>query len=214
MDCHAKTASRNVGLYRHGGLVVDPTLSPHSFFPDKLNRAVQEWNGFILKHPLEKWRLDAGGRSLPEGMQPAYCVNTDVNDLDHYGCLLYMQNYLHGDYDLYDVVLADAPTRNLAVVGSDPDQPSTRGPYLTAIQEYINPQIGVDMVQHGAQAQGFGHIDDDTVDVFPPKGDDFTIPNNAGVIAWYAKTFPGRKPIDLGRPQSPVPRGGRLRLVR
>ena len=193
-DCKAKTATSNFGGYQHAGLVVDPILCPRAFAPERRNRAVEEWNDFIAAHPLSPWRT-ANGRSLPPSHQPTCCVNTDAADRDHYGCLVYRNSYLHGDYDLYDIILPDQPTRNLALVGPDPDDPWTRGKYLTAVANFVNRRIKVDMVLHGAQAQGFGHDDGGPIDVFGPDSEETIATGD--VTIWYELNFPGRQAIDI-----------------
>jgi hypothetical protein len=220
MDCKAKTAPFNTEPYRHAGLVVQPFLCPRSFKPDKLNGAKSEWCKFVIKHPVQPWATDTNGKSMPANLQPDCTVNSDKEDLAHYGCLLFHGVYLHGDYDLYDIILADRPTRNLAAVGDDGQ--STRGRYFRDVAELVNgmnkldlvtyDREGVDMVLHGAQAQGFGHIDDDTIYVFGPHAEYEEI--HGGVVAWYQRKFRGRRAIDLRQPAAQGQPGWQPRIVR
>jgi hypothetical protein len=219
--CQAKSADKDGGngRFKHAGLVVDPTVSPDSF--TNADKARQFWAQFIHEHPLASWRVDAAGRSLPLAQQPACCVNNIGTDTEHYGCLLFENRYLHGDYDLYAIIRADRLTANLSGIGGTPDHPTGHSPYLVPLQNYINSRIGVPMVQHGAQEAGYGHIDD-TVDIFAPLGgdDEISVPCKefASVQAWYQAKVPGRQAIDLRpghrQPGPPGQAGWKPRVVR
>jgi hypothetical protein len=221
-DCCAKSADNDgsKGRYTHAGLVVDPTLSQDSF--TNIDRARLFWTQFTHEHPLSNWRVDANGKSLPLPKQPRCCVNNDVTDTEHYGCLLFENRYLHGDYDLYAIIRADRLTANLSGIGGTPDHPTGHSPYLGRVQEYINSIIRVPMVQHGAQEAGYGHTDD-TVDVFAPHGgdDEITVPclpRFPSIEAWYQVMVPGRQAIDLRpghrQPGPPGLPGWKPRIVR
>jgi hypothetical protein len=218
--CQAKSADRDGGhgRYKHAGLVVDPTLSPDSF--TKIDRAREYWARFINEHRPAPWGVDAAGRSLPLAKQPPCCVNNDATDTEHFGCLLFENRYLHGDYDLYAIFRPDRVRANLAGVGGTPDHPTGHSPYLRPLQTFINSRIGVPMVQHGAQEAGYGHIEEETVDIFAPDGgdDEMTVPSKEfpSIVDWYAAKAPGRQAIDLstgmqGRPTGQP--GWRPRLV-
>ena len=178
--------------YQNAGLVVDPNLCPDSFASEeKLADAKELWERFTKDHRIRPWNLDVQGKSLSENFQPHCTVNTDKSDRDHYGCLLFRGHYLYGDYDLYDIVIPEQVTRNLALVHGD----QAEGRYFWTVQKYVNGRIGVSMIQHGGQAQGYGHKDDDTVLVFGPNGARFVEEGN--IEALYARLFPGRRVIDI-----------------
>ena len=129
-EVKAKTADIDYGGYLHAGLVVSPKCCESSFTAEKRQSAHEEWDKFVAKYPLRPWKYDADGHSMPLDAQPEICVNEDANDRAHFGCLVYRNHYLYGDYDLYDIVLADAPTRNLA---------------LSAGTSTTRPEVGVHM---------------------------------------------------------------------
>ena len=109
--------------------------------------------------------------------------------------------YLHGDYDLYAIIRADRPTANLAGVGGTPEHLTGHSSYLLPLQHYINSRIGVPMVQHGAQEAGYGHLEDDTVDIFASPWEVMTRPcaehNYPSIVTWSEAKVPGRQVIDL-----------------
>jgi hypothetical protein len=156
--------------------VVDPRVHPNAFKPGKQAKAMAAWQG---TEPLI-------GRGV-------YTVDTDRNS-KHYGCLRESGKYIHGDYDLYDVIDVKAPTRNLASVETLHGVPHMRGPKLAAIAKFVNERIGSPMVQHGGEAQYTDHSEQ-AIDAFGPNGEDVTILNEFSVRAWYDERFGGRKTL-------------------
>lgn len=185
IDCKAKTADRDPvrpggrGVYRLGGLVADPTLVPEAFVPGKYEKALEIWAEFKAEH------ID-----IQRGPH-RYAVVTDKR-LKHYGAVTRNDKYIHGDYDLYDVVDPAQPSRNLALVGQLLGQPHMRGPRLQRVMDYVNGRIGADMVQHGGEYQYAGHSDQ-VLDVFGPTGQSGAFSDAASVRAFYAKEFMGRR---------------------
>ncbi len=104
IDCKAKTADQNVGPSLLAGLVVDPTEQPLAFSPSKREKAIVEWR----KH---------GHEMLASG----YAV--EKNNPITRGLVKRDGSFLHGDYDLYDIVDPEAASRNLAAVESLLGQP-------------------------------------------------------------------------------------------
>ena len=112
----------------------------------------------------------------------------------HFGCLMLNGAYLHGDYDLKDVI---DPTRlgpHVAYAERLHGQPHMRSPEIGAVLEYVNHAIGVPMLQHGGEAQYAPHTDD-TVEVFGPKGEAHTLKGRDEIVKWYKFAFQ-REPID------------------
>ena len=177
IDCKAKSAEFDVDRYRLAGLVVDPTLQPKAFSPGKLQKALQFWN-------------DYGPAMLASGR---YSVDQNP-DQPTYGLVRLGTEFLHGDYDLYDIIDPEQAQRNLAAVESMLGQAHRRGPNFYRVQSFINQGIGVPMIQHGGEMQYTDHSDQ-SIDVFGPKGEDFTILNQFSVRAWYANEFQGRKAL-------------------
>jgi len=172
IDCKAKTADLDVPPYKLAGLVTDPNLQPKAFKPEKLAKAKQFWSAM---------------GPLPNTV---YTVDSDPKS-KHYGCLRLQGSYIHGDYDLYDIIDVAQPPRNLASVETLLGQPHRRGANLLRVQQFINSRIGSPMVQHGGEAQYADHSEQ-AIDAFGPNGEDVTILNEFSVRAWYKERFGGR----------------------
>ena len=175
IDCKAKTADRDVGRCTLAGLVVDPTLQPLAFSPGKLEKAQQEWCNY-------------GQQMLASGR---YTV--DITTL-RYGLVKFDGSYLNGDYDLYDIIDPEQASRNLAAVETLLGQPHRRGASFYCVQDFVNPRIGVPMVQHGGEMQ-FADHSDQAIDAFGPNGEDVTILNKFSVRGWFQERFQGRKSL-------------------
>jgi hypothetical protein len=104
------------------GLVVGPTLPGFSsaFRGDKLSEAREAWNKFApnLAPPL---RPDTEHVFMPGGKFYAVEQNPAA---EHYGAVLFSSNslysagkYIHGDYDLYDIVSKENPQQHVAYWG-------------------------------------------------------------------------------------------------
>jgi hypothetical protein len=172
IDCKAKTADRDVPPYKLAGLVVDPTIHPDAFNPAKSQKARNAWE------------------NMGAFVGSVYTVDRDPKS-QHYGCLMLHGSYIHGDYDLYDIIDVTQPHRNLAAVETLLGQPHRRGPKVTQVEEYINSRIGTPMIQHGGEAQYADHSEQ-AIDAFGPNGEDVTILNEFSVRGWYAQKFGGR----------------------
>lgn len=182
IDCKAKTADRDVGRWQLAGLVADPTLCPEAFGPAKLAKATEIWTTFSREQALG-W---PGAR---------YAVVSDRSS-PHYGGLTLHGNYIHGDYDLYDIVDPEQARRNLAAIETSAGQPHMRGPNVYKVMTAINSQIGAPMLQHGGEMQYTDHSQQ-AIDVFGPAGEECTILNEFSVRGWYHDRFSGRQPIKL-----------------
>ena len=175
IDCKAKTADVDIAPYTLAGLVVDPTIHDKAFRPGKLHSAKDCW-----------------AKMQPLTASP-YTVDTDLRS-PHYGCLKLQGSYIHGDYDLYDIIDITQPHRNLAAVDTLLGQPHRRGPKVLTVQEFINSRIGSPMIQHGGEAQYADHSEQ-SIDAFGPNGEDVTILNEFSVRGWYENKFGGRKTL-------------------
>jgi len=188
ITCKAKTADTDalpdVGMprsrYDTAGLVVDPTVHKHIFRGDKAMKARDLWNDFKNEHLAVKGS--------------GYAVDGDPRS-PHYGCVKYKGKYLHGDYDLYDIIVVGHERANVAVVGERDGVPDFRPAHLFPIEDFINGRIGAEMVHHGGQFQYSEHTNE-TVQIFGPNGEFFVEP----AASWYAKYFPHRR--------APGPTGG------
>jgi hypothetical protein len=183
IDCKPKTAQYNVGSWRTAGLVVSPHVHPAAFESAKLQRARLAWNSFALGKDLERSNSSNG-----------YTLDTNRQSR-HYGALRLEGKYLFGDYDLYDIILADHPSANLAAIETLRGQPHRRGPRAVPIMKFVNSLIGAEMIQHGAEFQYADHSEQ-SIDVFGPEGEQFTILNEYSLRKWYEDVWQ-RKSIAL-----------------
>jgi hypothetical protein len=196
IECKVKTAS-NKG-HPLVGLVVDPTLVPQAIAPEKKQKAREAWAAFqkVIK------------------ANSAYAIVTNTHDR-YYGAVTLNGKYIHGDYDLKDVILADQVNRNLAAVETLNGQLHMRGPLLLTVQKWINAQLGSNMVQHGGEAQYADHSDQ-AIDLFGPTGEARTL--GPGLVrAWYRQNArqtitptPNPPPAGGPRPWTPtIIKGGK-----
>jgi hypothetical protein len=175
IDCKAKTADADIRPYKLAGLVVDPTIHPKALRPDKAAKARDCW---AAMKPL---------------IGTVYKLDTDIKS-KHHGCLQLQGSYIHGDYDLYDVIDVTQAYRNLAAVETLLGQPHRRGAKLLAVQEFINSRIGSPMIQHGGEGQYADHSEQ-AIDALGPDCEDVTILNEFSVRGWYENRFGGRKTL-------------------
>lgn len=177
LDCKAKTADRNVGGFRVAGLVVDPSIHPQAFNAAKLPEALKIWH-------------NDGQEMIRSGR---YTVDGTANS-PHYGCIQLQGKYVHGDYDLYDIIDPEQAQRNLSSVDTLLGKPHRRGAKFYTVQEFVNHRIGCAMVQHGGEMQYADHSEQ-AIDAFGPDGEDVTILNKFSVQRWYADRFQGRQAL-------------------
>lgn len=191
IDCKAKTASRDCDGHDLAGLVAVPGIHPQAFVPGKLLHALRSWYRFLVDRGLirstKPTLRDQGleeSRNLNAKNGP-YSVDLFIKS-KHFGCLKLNNQWIHGDYDLKDIVVPGQERRNIALVEELHGQPHMRGPKLPMVQDYVNRRLGVPMVQHGAQAQYTDHADE-RIDVFGPNGEQFTLKNAKQTKLWYEK---------------------------
>jgi len=185
ITCKAKTADlnppRTAGTtgagYVTAGLVVDATVHKKVFEGEKSVKALGLWKEFKTSYL----------GSSPEAQGSDYKVDLDKKS-KHYGCVQYHGKYLHGDYDLYDIIVVGHEQANLTVVGTRDGAPDFRTARQFPIEDFVNERIGVEMVHHGGQFQ-FSEHTNDLVEIFSPKGTSSV----AVAATWYAKNFPNRR---------------------
>jgi hypothetical protein len=174
IDCKAKTADFNVGNLELKGLVVDPTIHPKAFHSKKFSETIAVWDNRIPK---------LTGQQL--GF--SYCVDANLKS-KHYGCLMFNGKYIHGDYDLYDIVDPKYPSNNLALVEKLHGEPHMIGMHFNKVKNLVNAQIGVEMIQHSGAAQYALHSQQ-VIHVFCPDGEYKLIDNLSQLHFWYNDTF-------------------------
>lgn len=222
LDCKAKTADLGythptAGQIDCAGLVVDPTITGPGVFAstEKYKSALKEWGKFSATiHP--QVTTHEGQKSLtyiPGGRH--YFVDLHPTSPRH-GCvklttsgLITAGKYIHGDFDLYGIIPATDPSKNVAVFETMLGQAHSRSPEFQDVQIYINSRIGVPMILHGAQeAYADGHSDEG-IDIFWSDGTTGACESAAEIAAMYETLFGGRQLFTRDGPKVVV-RGGYL----
>lgn len=221
LDCKAKTANTPyahpvAGQIDCAGLVVDPTVTgPGAYESDKkYQKALDIWGSFSQAHIHEKVRTLEGQQSLtyvPGGKH--YFVDLDPAS-KRYGCLKFSSSsllsagkYIHGDFDLYGIVPASDPGRNIAVFEERLGQAHSRSPEFLDVQTFVNRRCGVPMILHGAQETYSDEHGDEKIDIFFPNGE-IGYCETGDEIAWlYRTVFEGRRLFTKDGPKMVV-RGG------
>jgi len=216
LDCKAKTAEMDVEGHLTAGLVTSPILLPQAFGPEKLQKALGEWEKFAPK----LYTFNTQTSLADDRAGKHYTIQTDKTHR-HYGCVMYkpvfrsLGEFIHADYDLYAVVPYSDPSANLRVAeqgfgGAD----HSRSPRLYDVQYFLKAagilpgqDVGTPMVRHGEQ-ETFKTDWDDTLDVFWPDGKSVTELKGSGEIQqFYAETLGGRK--QFGKSTVPQPAFGK-----
>jgi hypothetical protein len=218
LDCKAKTAQNDYqhpkfGLKSVAGLVVDPTITGQAAFqgPNKYIAAIQEWGKFATVM-LDPAILTMEGQRrltyIPNGK--FYFVDLDPAS-PRYSCVRFSSNslmtagkYIYGDFDLYGIVRADDPARNVAVSETRLNQPHSRSPEFFDVQHFVNRRIGVPMVLHGAQESYSDEHSDEGIDVFTPDGGFMGKESRADLIRLYETKFKGRRLFTKNGPREIV----------
>jgi hypothetical protein len=193
IDCKPKTAKANVARpdgkthYDLRGLVADPFAHPAAF-GDRLGDARRYWANFAAHFDLESGR-------------DRYKVDRNPKS-NHFGVLMVKEGaiyrYVHGDYDLKDIVEVGREDWNLAFPLTKLDTPHNEilliDHDLDELLETINRRIGVPMLQHSSEAQ-FADHSEDQVNAFGPNGEFRMLGDLAAIRAFYEYEFRGRSPL-------------------
>lgn len=219
LDCKAKTADLDFqspfGLKQTAGLVADPGIvGAQAYAGGKLGKAMMEWQRFssaMIKPAVSTLEGQRALTYIPDG--GLYFVDLDTES-PRYGCVKFTSSslisagkYIHGDFDLYGIVPADDPTRNVRVGEQMLGNAHFRSPEFRDVQYFVNRRIGVPMVLHGAQEGYDPAHSDEVVDIFHPDGKQTTCNSGAEMTALYQTLFKGRKLFTKGGPIDVV-RGG------
>ena len=189
VECKAKTADQGG---EKAGLVVCPILDPNAFSKGtKTEKALAAWADFAG----EKWSQDTPLAGLPTGF------DIETAKTSYYGCVRKNGMYLHGDYDLYDVVDPEDPTGGSRVEKLISGVPVSYSANSLAAHRALNARFqktcNANLVQHGDQLSYADHTDD-LIIAFPPEGgwvyvNPFNRDNpKASIVSLYEKIFPGR----------------------
>lgn len=172
--------------YRTAGLVVHPGMHPKAYRGNKIGKALKAWteglHNLIGRPPPwgdalrpESWA--AWGEDRPADCSADWRWRFNVDPATpHYGCLQLRRgrldwSYIHGDYDLKDVIVPGAESdnrRNEGLLhGVKNFTPLLLNADFERVRERLNQLISADMVQHGAEAQFAWHGDEPITVAFP-----------------------------------------------
>lgn len=205
-DTRLVNGRRHVMHYEVSGLVVHPGFQPHCYKPAKVPKAVECWDHTMetlspdlmhvavdLKKP-ETWSLWGVERTGVKAARWKWRVDVDPQS-KHFGCLQLKHeslpwSYVHGDYDLKDVIVRGRETDNRRSEGKL-DGVKNFTPVLHEIefekvQSRLNELMGVEMVQHGAEAQ-FAWHGDEPITVAFPDWSYLLLADAITVQGWYQK---------------------------
>jgi hypothetical protein len=209
IDCKFKTADFDFlhqGLQRRlkvAGLVVNPDMDAEfvkAFGAAKYQKAIKIWRKENQSVVSPVTSHDASGKPnytwIPDNKP--YCSCSDEAS-EHYGCLIFAEStplsggkFIHGDYDLYGIVPAADPARNVIVQEKLLGQHHSRGRLFKDVQYFVNRHMGVAMVLHGSQ-DTYTEDFDDEIDVFYPDGSIKLFSGPSEIAALYETEFGGRR---------------------
>lgn len=192
--------------YEVAGLVVHPDFQPEAYLGTKRAKARDYWQQ-TLELLASGLRLPAPDPGRTDTLLPWGVARTSATtgwqwriDIDpqskHFGCLQIKRDdipwsYVHGDYDLKDVIMRGHEQHNVRQEGQIQGVPNYTpllpGLEFETIRCELNRAMGVDMVQHGAEAQLAWH-GDEPITVIYPEGPDlqFQILASAETVQrWY-----------------------------
>jgi hypothetical protein len=213
----AKTADQNpppyVGFaqggvfrrtYQVAGLVTHPGFHPEAYAGAKAQKAQYCWDATMktlsptmlgkLANPRKSDTWAEWGVERQGVLAPRWHWRVDINpDSQYFGGLQLKGSnipwsYVHGDYDLKDVIVLGHEQINVRSEGKI-DGVLNFAPVLTnvsfdTIQNRLNSVIGSDMVQHGSEAQ-FAWHGDEPITVVYPDWQHLTLLSAETVQSWY-----------------------------
>ena len=206
----AKTADFDYAGYELAGLVVSFDVWKENaaavFKKKKIEGVEKMWNKV---QPLLEGGID--GAELK--------VDKDIGSR-HYGCLMLRDKgwpdfrYICGDYDLKDIVEVGYENWNLAFAwehrGAAHNEILLMNHDLADLMDELNRGMGIDMVQHGSEAQFAGH-QDEPINVFYPDGRFKVLKDKAAVEQFYRTELSGPSFVPAGAPPEQVGRAAGIR---
>lgn len=174
--------------YRVAGLVVHPGFQPELFHADKRAKAESAWADTMalvaphlkgvrvdLREP-DSWSLWGQARRAVYALAWRWRIDVDPDSI-RFGCVQLWKygegwSYVHGDYDLKDVIVPGHERQNERnhgkIDGVDDYTPRLpRGLEFAEIRAALNREIGIEMVQHGADAQFRWHGEEPITVAYP-----------------------------------------------
>lgn len=193
-----------VGKYQIAGLVVHPGFQPLAHEGTKAAKVQKCWDDTmktlaptLVHKPVDLSRPDTWslwGKEHQGVMAPRWKWKVDVDPKSsHFGSLQMKSDtipwsYIHGDYDLKDVIVLGKESDNRRNKGNldgvDNFTPILYGTTFKAVRQRLNASIGIDMIQHGAEAQFRWH-GDEPITVIYPDWRFLTLLSAATVQSWY-----------------------------
>ncbi len=186
-DARLVSGTRRVVQYDVSGLVVHPGFQPDCYKAAKVPKAFDCWEHTmetlaptLMNVPVQRDQPDSWaiwGVARRGVLAPRWQWRVDIDPLSpRFGCLQLRSDaidwsYIHGDYDLKDVIVRGRETDNRRAEGKL-DGVKNFTPLLHEIefekvQKALNDKMGVEMVQHGAEAQFAWHGDEPITVAFP-----------------------------------------------
>lgn len=198
---------KQVRTYEIAGLVVHPGFQPNAYKPEKAGKALDCWEHTMetlspnligskvdLKKPdsLSLWGVERSAVHAPKWQ---WRVDADPKS-SRFGCLQIKSSdipwsYVHGDYDLKDVIVLGNEQDNRRSEGTIDGVPNfmplLKGMEFTAIQKELNFRMGADMIQHGSEAQFAWHGDEPILVAYPDRTEwrHETLLSAETVQSWY-----------------------------
>ncbi len=192
--------------YRVAGLVVHPGFQPDCYKPIKLGKAKDCWLHTLetlsptlinktvdLKAPAT-WSIWGVERQAVNAPRWKWRVNVDPLS-ERFGCLQISGanvpwSYIHGDYDLKDVIVVGSERDNRRAEGTLDGvknyTPILQGLEFDTVQTALNHLMAVDMVQHGAEAQ-FAWHGDEPITIAYPDWRHLVLLSAETVQSWYVE---------------------------
>jgi hypothetical protein len=196
---------KDVRAAKVAGLVVHPGFQPNCYQGAKVAKAQDCWehtmetlSPTLMNVPVKlgdpaSWALWGVERKGVHAPRWSWKVDVDPES-DRFGALMLKRadlpwSYVHGDYDLKDVIVLGGETFNQRNEGKldgvknfMPVLPN--GLEFRTIQKELNDKMGVEMVQHGAEAQ-FAWHGDEPITVARPDGTHLTLADATTVQSFY-----------------------------
>lgn len=190
--------------YTVAGLVVHPGFQPAAYRAAKVPKAQDCWDHTMealspsLQHTKvdldrpDSWSLWGVARKGVNAPRWNWRVDVDPGS-DYFGCLQLKTgdmpwSYIHGDYDLKDIIVTGSERDNRRAEGKVDGvknfTPLLKGMEFETIQRALNNHMGVEMVQHGAEAQ-FAWHGDEPITVAYPDWRHLTLLSAETVQSWY-----------------------------
>jgi hypothetical protein len=191
-------------IHNVAGLVVHPGFQPACYKPSKLPKARDCWlhtletlspallNKTVDLNAPATWSIWGVDRQAVHA--PRWKWRVDVNPRsERFGCLQLASatmswSYIHGDYDLKDVIVVGSEQDNRRAEGTLDGvknyTPVLEGLEFETIQKELNQLVGSEMVQHGAEAQ-FAWHGDEPITVAYPDWRHLILLSAETVQSWY-----------------------------